>query len=394
MERQGYLHVFSIFVETHFAMLTIVAAFDSFKGCMTAQEACHAVAEALPDHKVIELPLSDGGEGLLDVFVNVIGGSLIKVSAHDALMRPCEAEYFLSSDGKVAFVEMARVCGLEIVPLKYRNPELTTTFGLGEIIADALSRGCREFVIGVGGSATNDAGTGMMQALGYFFMGKGDKDIFETMCGKLLPEVESIDETNVAPQLGDSKFTIVCDVENPLYGSNGAAFVFAPQKGADMKMVERLDKALRCFSHGAIEANEKGAGAAGGVGFAFRRFFNADLKRGIDVVLDLLQFDEVIKGASIILTGEGKSDRQTLMGKVASGVLNRAKVLNVDVALLSGSIAEPSLFSDCGFSFVRSINEGCDLPLEKQMETNVAMRNLSVAARKLISDIKQNQPNT
>jgi len=365
-------------------MSTIVAAFDSFKGCMTAQEACRVVKEALPSHEVIEVPLSDGGEGLLDVIVDNTGGSMVKVSAHDALMQECEAEYFMSSDGEVAFIEMARVCGLAMLPMKQRNPELTTTFGLGELIVDALSRGCRRFVIGIGGSATNDAGTGMMQALGYFFIGKGNRDVFETMCGKLVGEVESIDETNVIPSLCEASFSVVCDVDNPLCGPNGAARIFAPQKGADAKMVERLDAALANFSKGSKEAEEKGAGAAGGIGYAFKKYFNAELKRGIDVVMDMVSFDKKIEAASLVITGEGRSDKQTLMGKVPMGVLARSKRKSVRVALLSGSISDLNLLMDSGFSIVKSINEGNNLSLEDQMKKENAVLNLTSAVRKVI----------
>lgn len=367
-----------------YKMATIIAAFDSFKGCMTAREACDTAAKALPQHNVVCIPLSDGGEGLLDVIKDSLGGELTTANVHDATMEPCTAQYLITNDGKTAVIEMARVCGLAQLPPKRRNPELTTTYGLGEIIVDALSRGCSQIIMGIGGSATNDAGTGMMQALGYFFIGKGEADIFEPMCGKLLGTVDTIDDSNVLPQLSETQFTIICDVSNPLYGSNGAAAVFAPQKGADKAMVDRLDKALMTFADNTEIAKMAGAGAAGGLGYTLKRYFNAELKRGIDVVLDTIDFDSKIKGAILILTGEGQSDKQTTMGKVASGVLERAQKQGIQVALLSGNIKDEQSLKDYGFSIVESINNGTQAPPDQLLAKATAQTNLSNTIKRIV----------
>lgn len=365
-------------------MSKIIAAFDSFKGCMTAKEACHVATRALPQHEVTEIPLSDGGEGLLDVLREAWGGTTVSVNVHDSLMEPCVADYIILADGVTAVMEMARVCGLATIHPKRRNPELTTTYGLGEMIVDALSRGCTRFIIGLGGSSTNDAGTGMMQALGYFFMGKDDTDIFETMCGKLLGTVESIDELNVLPQIAEAQFTIVCDVSNPLYGPQGAAYTFAPQKGADKAMTERLDKALAHFADDKAMAETPGAGAAGGLGYTMMRYMNAELKHGIDVVLDALSFDKKIEGATSIITGEGSSDRQTTMGKVAAGVLSRAQKQGIPVALISGQVKDEQTLKDYGFSIVESINQGSTDTIEQQMEKTTAQNNLAQTIKRHI----------
>lgn len=366
----------------------IIIAFDSFKGCLSAAEACHAANIGMEGIEIVELPLSDGGEGMLEVMGEALNGSMISVEAHGPLMEPCTAHYVIAGDGKTAVIEMAQTCGLTLVPEKKRNPELTTTYGLGEVIADALGRGCNNIIIGIGGSATNDAGTGMMQALGYFFIGKDEQDIFEPMCGKMLSNVGKIDETNVGQDVRDAKFTIICDVDNPLYGPRGAAHIYAPQKGANEEMVKRLDIGLKLYADDEKRANEKGAGAAGGMGYAFRRYMNATLKPGIEAVMDATRFDEKIKGASLIVTGEGRSDRQTLMGKVAEGVRQRAEKQKIDVALLSGAIEDKEMLEAKGFWRVRSINEGIEMAKEDLMRPDVARQNIASAIKKVIEERK------
>lgn len=226
-------------------MKKIVIAIDSFKGCLTSAEAGEAAAQgvhaACPECRTIVLPVADGGEGMLDVLLAASNGKRITVRAHDPLMQPCDASYGISGDGNTAFVEMAAISGLPLVPADKRNPMKTTTFGTGELIRDALERGCLRFVIGLGGSATNDAGLGMLQALGFRFFDKEGHEVGSmekgiALCGALLSEISSIDSSSAHPTLKKACFTAACDVRNPFFGPNGAAHVFAPQKGADADM--------------------------------------------------------------------------------------------------------------------------------------------------------------
>ena len=229
-------------------MKKVVIAIDSFKGCLSSAEAGKAAAEGIrsvfPECEILSLPIADGGEGMLDVLIAATNGREVQISAHNPLMEWHDTYYGISEDGKTAFIEMASISGLPLVPPEKRNPMLTTSYGTGELIRDALERGCRNFIIGIGGSATNDAGLGMLQALGFRFLDKEGK-ILETGNGKILMEVVSIDTSFVHPDLRTSHFTVACDVQNPFYGLEGAAYIFAPQKGADRKMVEALDTGLR-----------------------------------------------------------------------------------------------------------------------------------------------------
>jgi glycerate kinase len=263
----------------------IVLAIDSFKGCLTSTEieatAAAAIKTVFPACEVIQLPIADGGEGLLEVLITVTSGKSISVDAHGPLMENRNTRYGISGDGKTGLIEMAAVNGLPLVPVERRNPMLTTSFGTGELIKDALDRGCRDFIIGIGGSATNDAGLGMLQALGFSFLNRQNKEV--GVGGKVMSEVVAVNTDNVHPALKDSRFTIACDVNNPFYGRQGAAHIYAPQKGADSRMVEELDKGLQSLANvirqtTGKEMNVPGAGAAGGLGGGFLAFLNATLK--------------------------------------------------------------------------------------------------------------------
>ena len=341
--------------------MKIILAFDSFKGSLSAEEACHAAAEGLhtryPDADIVEMPLSDGGEGLVACLARCLPLKHVSIQAHGPLMEEIEATYALSEDGTTAYMEMASTSGLTLVPEDKRNPLLTTTYGVGEMILDAQRRGCRHIVMGIGGSATCDGGEGMLQAL-------EDQ--------RLLFEAEEI------------RITVACDVNNPLYGPDGAAYVFAPQKGATTEQVIELDQrlrdfALRCEKAGLAThelAQHPGAGAAGGLGYGLMACLGATLHSGIDILLDTLQFDDQIREADFIITGEGHSDRQTLMGKVPHGVLRRAQRLHVPVHLLSGGIDNGEELLNAGFASVRSINEGDPRPLNVLMQPMVAKEKL------------------
>lgn len=366
--------------------MKVIAALDSLKGCLSASDACKAVAEGIlqahPDANVVLMPMSDGGEGLTDVLRQATNGQRIDVQVHGPLMEPLQAYYAMLGDQVTAGMEMAITSGLPLVPPSLRNPLNTTTYGFGEMIADAMQRGIRRFILGIGGSATNDAGLGMLQALGYRFFDKDDRLISEPLSGKHLIHITRIDDSRVNPLLKECTFTVACDVQNPLYGPQGAAYIFGPQKGADAPTVALLDEGLKHFSQvtaahtGKDNAQMPGAGAAGGLGFALTSYLNATLKPGIALVLDALHFHEEVKDASLVITGEGKSDRQTLMGKVPAGILNASKPHGVPVVLMAGCIEDEDILLGAGFRQAININAGKDYPLETAMKPEVAYQNL------------------
>lgn len=353
-------------MNTKHGIMKIIVAFDSFKGCMSAHDACMSAAKGLheryPEADVVSVPLSDGGEGLVECVTRVQSATVVQCNAHDPLMRDMNARYALSHDGLTAYMEMAETSGLPLLDESERNPMITTTYGVGDMIVDAMRRGCRKIVMGIGGSATCDAGKGMIECLEDNNVDFG-----------ALPEV-----------------VVACDVSNPLYGDNGAACIFAPQKGATAEQVVELDNRLRRFAQEtqrrgiATEemASMEGTGAAGGLGYALIAYLNAKLLSGIDVVLDIANFDEVIKGAECIITGEGKSDAQTLMGKVPFGVLRRAMKQGVAVHLVSGQIEDADSLLDAGFAVVKSINEGDTRPLNVLMQREIAMERLALECAK------------
>ncbi len=365
-------------------MKKVVIAIDSFKGCLPSAEAGKAAAEGVrsvyPECEIFCLPIADGGEGMLEVLIEAADGQRIHISAHNPLMEWHAACYGILKNGRTACIEMAGISGLPLVPPEKRNPMLTTSCGTGELIRDALERGCRNFIIGIGGSATNDAGLGMLQALGFRFLDKEGK-VLRTGCGGVLMEVASIDTSFVHPGLRTSHFTVACDVQNPFYGPEGAAYIFAPQKGADRKMVETLDAGMKNFAEvifhktGKDISNHPGAGAAGGMGGSLLAFLNAELKTGIQLMLDTLGFSCKIKGADLIITGEGKADRQTLMGKVPSGILREARKQDIPVILLAGSIEDSDELQQAGFERVFSINPS-SIPLEEAIKPEVARKNI------------------
>lgn len=349
-------------------MKKIVLAFDSFKGSISAIEACNAASNgvrlSLPDAEIIELPLSDGGEGLVDCLANNIQTTTVMMTAHGPLMENVEVQYALSLDGTTAYMEMAKASGLTLVPIDKRNPMLTTTYGVGDMIADAVKRGCKKIIIGLGGSATCDCGKGMIESL--------------TSHRCLHP---------------DCKIIVACDVTNPLYGPEGAAYVFGPQKGATEEQVAMLDQRLRDFASKTEQsgiadpslAYKPGAGAAGGLGYALMAFLDAELSSGIDLMLDIVGFDEIINNASLVITGEGKSDSQTMMGKVPQGVLRRCRKAKVPVWLFSGAIDNSEEVLTTNFDLVKSINENDNRPLSELMRKEVASENLESTISKYIN---------
>ncbi len=345
--------------------MKIILAIDSFKGCLSSVQVEKAAQEGIlkiyPSAEVIALPIADGGEGTLEAMLSANKAiKAVSIVAHDPLMRPIQASYGMSVDGKTAILEMAQTCGLTLLSVAERNPLMTTSFGLGEQIADAIDKGCRQLIIAVGGSATNDAGIGMLQALGYRFYDKSGKPVANN--AKALMKTEHIDLTLAKRLPPDCSITVAVDVTNPLYGEYGASFVFAPQKGASPHMVEELDEGLRHFAEvvskclGQDYSNIPGTGAAGGVGFALKSFMNAHFKSGIDLLLDALDFDRLIIDADLIITGEGAIDRQTLMGKVPFGILKRSVSSRKDVIAIAGKVTDKELLLSGGFKDVLCIN--------------------------------------
>lgn len=324
---------------------------------MSAHEACVAAAEEFheiyPEAELICLPMSDGGEGLVECIAEAVNAEMIHVKVHDPLMQIIDAAYALSADGKTAYMEMAASSGLPLVPLDKRNPMMTTTYGVGDLILDAVKRGCKQIIMGIGGSATCDGGKGMIDCL--------------------------------RPHLPlPVEIIVASDVNNPLYGPHGAAYIFGPQKGATPEQVILLDERLKAFARETEEkgialpdlVSHPGAGAAGGLGYGLMAYLGAQLRSGIDLVLDTISFDEKIKGCDFIVTGEGKSDKQTLMGKVPMGILHRAQQQGIPVHLLSGAIEDKDALMGAGFKSVRSINENDARPLNLLMQKEVAKHNL------------------
>ena len=338
-------------------MKKIVIASDSFKGSLSSAEvaACgeRAVHRLFPDCKVVQLPVADGGEGTAETLTAALGGQSVTAIVHDPLGRLITARYVWIAQEQTALIEMAAASGLPLLPLEERNPWLTSTYGTGELIRNALERGCHKFLIAIGGSATNDGGMGLLQALGFRFLDAEGKEL--PGCGGSLQQIQQIDSSGVLVDLAQCQFTVACDVTNPFYGPTGAAYVFAPQKGADAEMVEALDQGLRHFAQlihttqGIAIDQLAGAGAAGGLGGGLVAFLNARLTPGIEMVLDALRFDTQITGADLIITGEGKLDAQTCMGKTPLGILRRAQQQGIPVVALGGAVEASEALNQCGF---------------------------------------------
>ncbi len=311
-------------------MVKIIIAPDKFKGSLTGIEFCNAVELGIKEHttdvEILKLPLADGGDGTVEALRFYTGGENVLVEVNDPLHRKITASYLFSSEKKIAFIEMAEASGIRLLKAEELNPLHTSTFGTGELIKDAIKKGAEHIILGIGGSSTNDAGMGMARALGYRFLDKNGETL--DGCGKDLNRLKTIDNSEVVAGLSNVKFEIACDVDNPLFGKNGAAFIYAPQKGASAEVVIELDKGLQNFSKVAYSQlginlqNIEGAGAAGGLGAGCILFLSAELKSGTSLIMDVANFKENVKDAAWIITGEGKFDEQTFSGKVIQGVIN------------------------------------------------------------------------
>lgn len=360
-------------------MKKIIIACDSYKGCLSSREVNEAIASGLKvwnaedassgienvdsedaSPEIICLEMSDGGEGMLDAFLSAMKGERVSIHAHDALMRWIEAEYGIVND--TAIIEIAQAAGLALIEPEQRNPFKATSWGVGEMIMNAYRRGVRHFIVGLGGSATSDCGIGMLKAMG--------------------------DDWKKIRQ--ECSFVLASDVTNLLCGENGAAHVFAPQKGADAEMVEMLDARARKFAevsakHFGYDRSEvPGAGAAGGLGYAFLQYFGAEVSAGAELLLREIGFDEMIRDADLVITGEGHSDRQTLMGKlpqrILEHVLKNKAATDQQIWLVSGGVSEKQALLDAGFDLVLAVSPQ-NMDLEEAMNPEIAKRNIANAIR-------------
>ena len=364
--------------------MKIVFAIDSFKGSLSSIEAGKAAAEGaqrvFPDAECVVRPLADGGEGTVEALTAGLGGELRTVRVTGPAGKATGAAYGVV--GEMAVMEMAQAAGITLVSGAERNPLRTTTFGVGEMIKDAIAHGCRRFVIGIGGSATNDAGAGMLQALGFRLADGAGRDIPRGGAG--LAALASIDRTGALPELRKCEFRIACDVANPLCGARGASAVFGPQKGATPEMVRELDAGLAHFAEVAGgDADYPGSGAAGGLGFAFREFLGGELKSGVQIVLEETRFDDAIRDADIVVTGEGRLDAQTVMGKAPSGVAQAAKRFGKKVIAFSGCVTPDARVVnehgiDAFFPILREVTT-----LDAALEKGNAAANLAATAEQV-----------
>lgn len=367
--------------------MKVTLAFDSFKGSLSSGEVAEAFESGLlscvPACEVQRVIIADGGEGTTEALVEALQGEYVDAVVSDPLGRPITARYGIIDNGKTAVMEMAKANGLPLLTPAERNPLITSTYGTGEMILHALERGCRNFLIGIGGSATNDGGMGMLSALGYRFLDKQGNILPGT--GEMLIHVTAIDDSHVHTALRECHIKVACDVTNPLYGENGAAYIFAPQKGADEAMVAELDNGLHNYArviekyNGSDISSLPGAGAAGGLGGGFKAMLGAQLVPGIEMVLDAMTFDRLVAGSTLVVTGEGCIDHQTVMGKAPSGVLRVAQQHNIPVVAIGGRVAWCDALRNSGFAAILPIAPD-DLPLEVAMKREVAYENVRQTA--------------
>jgi glycerate kinase len=369
-------------------MMNFLIAMDSFKGCLGSVDAGHAVANGLKrvfaDAEVVVCPIADGGEGTIDALVHADNAH--KIYCHvEGPYRDMVKAMYLRLPGQLAVIEMAQAAGLYLS--SRREPLYASTYGVGMMIRHAIETGCRHLMIGIGGSATNDGGAGMLQALGFRLLDNQDIEIERGAIG--LKSLVSIDESNTIPHLADCIFHVACDVTVPLLGPNGCSFVFGPQKGATTQNAYDMDlwlshyAAIAQISHPEANPDAPGAGAAGGLGFALNAFCHARLERGLPLIANIVNLEEKIRAADFIITGEGKIDAQTLMGKVPVGIASIAKKYNKPVIALTGSLDVDlnDLYSN-GINAVLAIQKG-PCSLEKSMQSEIACKNLSDTAEQI-----------
>lgn len=331
--------------------MKVVISPDSFKDSLSAKQVANAIADGLsdvmPDIECLCVPVADGGEGTMSALVDATNGSRHKVSVTGPLGTPVRAEFGLLGDGVTAVIEMASASGIELVPYEQRNPMVATSFGTGELVSAALDLGVENIIVAIGGSATNDGGMGMMSALGVRFLADYGKPVSPN--GEGLLELASMDVKGLDPRLADTRFICACDVDNPLTGDKGASAVFGPQKGATPQMIKALDDALQRYATiiksdlGIDVEKQPGSGAAGGMGSALMAFMQAELKPGIQIVLEAVELERKLHGADLVITGEGRIDGQTIHGKTPVGVSRLAQSKGIPVIALAGALGDGCL---------------------------------------------------
>ncbi|MFA9398234.1 MAG: glycerate kinase [Clostridiaceae bacterium] len=367
--------------------MKIIIAPDSFKGSLSAKEVADnveiGIRRVLEKVEIVKVPMADGGEGTVQSLVDSTNGRIIELIVTGPIFKKVNSFYGILGDGKTAIIEMASASGLPLLNDEEKNPMNTTTYGTGELIKDALDKGCRKIIIGIGGSATNDGGVGMLAALGIQFLDENSKEI--KPIGGELNKISSINMDKVDKRINECEFISACDVDNPLVGKNGASYIFAPQKGATEAQVKTLDANLNHYAD-IIEktlnisvANYKGAGAAGGLGAGILAFLNGNMQKGIDIVIQTTNLEEKIKDADLIITGEGMIDYQTQFGKTPYGVCLLGKRYNIPVIAIAGGLGKKyrELY-DLGFKSIFSI-------VDKPMKLEDSIKN----SDRLIQDVSE-----
>ena len=376
--------------------MKVVVAIDSLKGSLTSLEAGEAIQEgilrAISDAEVIVRPLADGGEGTVEALTRGMNGRYEKITVTDPLGRPTDAVYGILEDSHTAILEMSAAAGITLIDAKDRNPMNTTTYGVGEMIKDAIGKSCRHFFIGIGGSATNDGGIGMLQALGYGMLDIEGKQV--SFGAKGLAELVSITDEDILSELKECTFQIACDVKNPLCGEQGCSAVFGPQKGATPDMIAQMDSWLGKYAlltanrYKKADSQYPGTGAAGGMGFAFLSYMNAELRSGVQIVLEETKLEEYVKDADIVVTGEGCLDGQSVMGKAPIGVAALAKKHHKRVIAFAGCVTEDAKVCnqngmDAFFPILRNV-----VTREEAMQAENARRNMTDTAEQVFRLIK------
>lgn len=371
--------------------MKVVISIDSLKGSLTSMEAANAIKNGIlkvkKECEVVIKPLADGGEGTVDALVEGMNGQAIITEVTGPVKEKVKAKYGILKETNTAIMEMAQAAGFALVPTELKNPLYTTTYGVGEMIKEAMAKGCRNFIVGIGGSATNDAGVGMLQALGFEFYDENDDLV--GLGGQVLNKIKRINVTNRIKELDECNFKIACDVNNPLYGENGAAYIYGPQKGATPEIVKLLDEGLINFAEVVKKDLDKdiaqvpGVGAAGGLGFAFLGFLNSKLESGIKIILDEINLDEAVKEADIVITGEGRLDNQTAMGKAPIGVAKVAKKYGAKVIAIAGCTTDDAIKCneegiDAYFSIVNSA-----MTIEEAIKKENAIKNMTLTTTQI-----------
>ena len=368
--------------------LRILLAFDKFKGSLTSREVAEAfslgICDVMPDATIDTVPIADGGDGILTTLVDTLGGDYHTATVQGPLGSPVKARWGTLADHHTAVVEMAEAAGLRLVEAHQRNPLRMSTYGVGELMARALDAGYRRMIIGLGGSATNDGGMGLLQALGVRFYDAEGEELIAS--GEAMCRVAEVDASGLDARLRDVDIVVASDVDNPLFGQRGAARVYAPQKGASPDVVEYLDEGLRGYHSAVMQvvgcdySESRGAGAAGGVGYALIAFLGAHIESGVNLVLSLVDFERRARGCDLIVTGEGRLDYQTLMGKAPSGVLVVGKRLGINVIAVGGGVEDSEALVEGGFWRVYATKPE-DMSLEEAMKKDTAQQNIRRAAR-------------